>query len=61
MRFPGTVLIQPDAQNGLTVPSVALVFQMRALDQRYCLYRLGALKAAILDHIFAELDRLTGR
>ena len=25
-RFPGTLLVQPDAQNGLTVPSVALVF-----------------------------------
>ena len=25
-RFPGTVLVQPDSQNGLTVPSVALVF-----------------------------------
>ena len=29
LRFPATVLIQPDAQNGLSVPSVALVFQMR--------------------------------
>jgi mRNA-degrading endonuclease toxin of MazEF toxin-antitoxin module len=25
-RFPGTVTIQPDARNGLTIPSVALVF-----------------------------------
>jgi len=27
-RFPGTVMVQPDGQNGLTVPSVALVFQL---------------------------------
>ncbi|MCI0459509.1 MAG: type II toxin-antitoxin system PemK/MazF family toxin [Gemmataceae bacterium] len=61
MRFPGTVLVQPDGQNGLTVPSVALVFQLRVLDQRSCLYRLGVLDPAALDQIFAEPDRLTGR
>jgi mRNA interferase MazF len=60
-RFLGTVLVQPDGQNGLTVPSVALVFQLRALDQRYFLQRLGVLDPATLDQIFAELDRLTGR
>jgi mRNA interferase MazF len=61
VRFPGTVLVQPDGQNGLTVPSVALVFQMRALDKRNCRSRLGVLDAASLDQIFAELDKLTGR
>lgn len=60
-RFPGTVLVRPDGQNGLTVPSVALVFQMRALDRRYCLHRLGVLDPATLDQIFTELDKLTGR
>ncbi len=60
-RFPGTVLVQPDGQNGLTVPSVALVFQIRALDQHYCRHRLGVLDAASLDQIFATLDKLTGR
>jgi mRNA interferase MazF len=60
-RFPATVLVQPDGQNGLTIPSVALVFQMRVLDQRCCLQRLGVLEAATLDQIFAELDKLTGR
>ena len=60
-RFPGTVLVQPDGQNGLTVPSVALVFQMRALDKRHCLHRLGVLDAPTLDNILKELDRLTGR
>ena len=42
-RFPGTVVVQPDAQNGLTVPSVALVFQLTAIDQRNCLQPLGQL------------------
>ena len=60
-RFPGTLLVQPDGQNGLTLPSMALVFQTRVLDQRNCLQRLGVLDVATLDQIFAELDRLTGR
>jgi mRNA interferase MazF len=61
LRFPGTVAVQPDGQNGLTVPSVALVFQLTALDQSNCLQRLGLLDPTTLDQIFAELDKLTGR
>jgi mRNA-degrading endonuclease toxin of MazEF toxin-antitoxin module len=60
-RFPATVLVQPDAQNGLTVASVALVFQTRALDARFFLYRLGALDATRMDQILKQLDKLTGR
>jgi mRNA interferase MazF len=60
-RFPGTVPVQPDGKNGLTVPSVALVFQLTAIDQTNCLLPLGTLDAATLDQILAELDKLTGR
>ena len=60
-RFPGTLLVQPDPQNGLTMPSVALVFQMSALDRQNCLDPLGELDPATLDQILALLDRLTGR
>ena len=28
LRFAGTLIVQPDNQNGLTMPSVALVFQI---------------------------------
>jgi len=40
-RFPGTVLVQPDAQNGLTLPSVALVFQLSTQDKRNFVTQLG--------------------
>ena len=60
-RFPGTVLVQPDSQNGLTVPSVALVFQLTAIDRINCLQPLGVLDPVTIDQIFAELDKLTGR
>jgi mRNA interferase MazF len=59
-RFPVTLVIQPDPQNGLTVPSVALVFQMRSLDQRDCLTKIGILDASVLDQILDLLDQLTG-
>jgi mRNA interferase MazF len=61
LRFPGTLLVHPDAQNGLTVPSVALVFQLTAIDKTNCLQRLGVLDPLTLDKIFAGLDKLTGR
>ena len=32
LRFPGGVLIQPTATNGLSHPSVALVFQLQVCD-----------------------------
>jgi mRNA interferase MazF len=60
-RFAGTLVVQPDSQNGLRMPSVALVFQLRALDKRDCLQRLGFLDAQTFDQILALLDDLTGR
>jgi mRNA-degrading endonuclease toxin of MazEF toxin-antitoxin module len=59
--FPGTLLVQPDGHNGLTVPSVALVFQTTALDRRNGLDRLGVLDTLTLDQILEVLDRLVGR
>jgi mRNA interferase MazF len=60
-RFDGTLVIPPDPKNGLTVPSVALVFQLRALDKRHGLQPLGVLEPATLDQVFALLDQLMGR
>ena len=34
MRFSGTTLIRPTVENGLRQASVALVFQLRAIDRR---------------------------
>ena len=43
------------------MPSVALVFQLTAIDKINLLQPLGVLDPTILDQIFAELDKLTGR
>lgn len=42
-RFPGTLHVEPTTRNGLTVPSVALLFQLGACD---------------LDRIQGQLGRL---
>ena len=59
-RFAGTLVIPPDQQNGLSVPSVALVFQMRTVDQRNCLKQIGTLDPVVIDQVFDVLDQLTG-
>jgi mRNA interferase MazF len=61
MRFAGTTLNRPTAENGLRQVSVALVFQLRAIDRRRVQERIGSVSAEVLHEMFAELDKLTGR
>jgi len=42
--FPFTLLIKPDKSNNLDSESVALVFQLRAIDKRRLKQKLGNLK-----------------
>jgi mRNA interferase MazF len=57
-RFAGTLAVQPDGRNGLTLPSIAFVFQARALDKRDCVQRLGFLDDPTLDRIAELLGKL---
>jgi mRNA interferase MazF len=57
-RFAGTLTVHPDSQNGLTLPSVALVFQARAVDKRDCIQRLGIVDGTTLDRITEILGQL---
>ena len=61
LQFAGTLPIAKTAQNGLSYDSVLLVFQIRVLDKNRFHERMGELSAQMLDQIFAELDRLSGR
>jgi mRNA interferase MazF len=61
LRFPGTVLAEADAQNGLRRTSVALVFQLTALDQRYLKDTLGEITTRVIDEIWLSFDELVGR
>ena len=51
--FPGTFLIHPDSENNLTIPSVALAFQLRAIDKR----RLGRLIGQLSASYLAQLQQ----
>lgn len=60
-RFPGTMRIDPDQQNGLAVPSVLLVFQLRAIDKRRLLNLAGTLSSSQLAQVLQTIDSLLGR
>jgi len=61
LRFPGTVLLEPDANNGLRQPSVALVFQLTSLDKRFLGSRIGRLTDEKLTALWEALDQIMER
>ena len=61
MRFAGTTLLRPTAANGLRQTSVALMFQLRTIDRRRMQERIGTVNAEVLNAMFEELGKLTGR
>jgi mRNA-degrading endonuclease toxin of MazEF toxin-antitoxin module len=61
LRFPGTVFVEPDADNGLRRASVALAFQLTAIDQRYLRDRAGKVSRSVINELFSALDELAGR
>lgn len=61
LRFPAALQINPTPLNGLTAVSVALLFQLRAIDRNWVDAKLGELDAAVLDDLLKTLDRFLGR
>jgi len=61
LRFPGTVLVPPDSENGLKRQSVALVFQIAAIDRRFLDALAGRISETAMLSIWESLDKLTGR
>jgi mRNA-degrading endonuclease toxin of MazEF toxin-antitoxin module len=57
-RFAGTLIVQPDSTNGLSVQSIALVFQLGAQDKRNFLHRLGEIDSPTMDAILAIVRQL---
>jgi mRNA-degrading endonuclease toxin of MazEF toxin-antitoxin module len=48
LRFPGTLLVEPDRANQLRAVSIALVFQLTAVDKRFLSTRLGTVGPAVM-------------
>jgi mRNA interferase MazF len=55
---PFTITIQPSRSNGLTVPSVALVLQIRAVDRKRLVRKLGALDSEDLTRLNSQLKQM---
>jgi mRNA interferase MazF len=57
MRFPHTIRVDPSPQNGLSRPSVLLIFQLRAVDKR----RLGSRGGSLEPHYLQDLEEEIGQ
>ena len=58
VRFPATLRIEPSPANGLTTPSIALLFQIGACDVRRIQNRLGRLDEQDVGKIIEIIKRL---
>ena len=59
-RFPHTILVQPSKANGLSMPSVLLVFQLRAIDKQRVTKKIGHLEDKLMGKVNHEIKDLLG-
>ena len=55
LRFAFSVRIEPSAENGLTTPSVVMVFQLRAIDTARIVRKIGQLSELDMRRIDAKI------
>jgi len=58
LRFAFFVRIEPSTENGLTTPSVVMVFQMRAIDKVRIVRKIGQISEVDMHRIDAEIWRM---
>lgn len=58
LRFPFALAINPSRENGLTDESVALVFQIRAIDKKRILKQLGMIETKYIKEVETMLKKL---
>ena len=58
LRFPHTIDIEPTKENGLSMKSVALIFQIRAIDKKRLKTKIGTLEIVMLKRIDNMLWKL---
>jgi len=58
LRFSFTVRVEPSPENGLTLPSIIMVFQMRAIDKVRIIRRIGRVSNEDMERIHAEIWRM---
>lgn len=60
LRFPGTAQIKASENSGLRTDSVALAFQIRAIDRGRIKDKIGVVSVAELSEVRSELAKLLG-
>lgn len=60
LRFPFTARLEPSRGNGLDVLSVALVFQIRAIDKKRLLQKVGKLEKTAIKELDIIMRKLFG-
>lgn len=58
LRFPNTIEVRPSKINGLTDISIALIFQVRAIDKRRLKTKLGNLEGSIIKDVDSKLKKI---
>lgn len=58
LRFSFSVRIEPTTENGLSVTSVVMIFQMRAIDKTRIVRKIGQVSTEDMEHIDAEIWRM---
>ena len=58
LRFPYTLKIEPSLKNGLSLPSVLLIFQLRAIDSKRLRKRLGELEESYVVQVKDKLRKM---
>lgn len=58
LRFTFTVEVDPSAENGLDVPSVIMIFQMRSIDKGRIVRKIGSLSNEDLDQVDKEIWKM---
>jgi mRNA interferase MazF len=60
LDFAGTILIKPDKENHLDKESIALVFQLRAIDRKGLSMNIGKLKLNQINKLQTLIKELMG-
>ena len=58
IRFRFSVKIEPTSENGLDVPSVVMIFQMRSIDKSRIVRTLGHLSLDDMERVDAEIWKM---
>lgn len=58
LRFQHTIEVKPSKINGLSAVSIALIFQVRAIDTKRLKRKIGELEAHLLERIDVSLKKI---